>query len=232
MAERPQGIRAVLFDAYGTLLDVHSVAQLAERLFPGQGAALSTLWRDKQLQYTWLRTLAGRYAGFRAVTGDALDYAAEQLELGLNASDRERLVAEYERLAPFADAPPALAELATLGVPLAVLSNGTPAMLEAAFGAAGLRDRFAALLSVDVVGKYKTAPEAYRIAIDAFGGRANDFVLVSSNGWDVAGATHFGFRTFWVNRQNAPVERMGIAPTAIGSSLADLAPWLASQTPT
>jgi 2-haloacid dehalogenase len=230
--QNPSRTRAVLFDAYGTLLDVHSVATLAEELYPTHGAALSALWRDKQLQYTWLRTLSGRYADFQRVTGDALDYAGERLGLTLDGTSRARLLAAYESLAPFPDARPALLALSALDVPLAVLSNGTPPMLEAAFGAAGLRDHFSALLSVDAAGAYKTSPEAYRLALQTFGGEPGDFVLVSSNGWDVAGAAHFGFRTFWVNRHGAPVERMGVAPSAIGGSLADLAPWLAGQTPT
>jgi 2-haloacid dehalogenase len=232
MADTPKPLRAVLFDAYGTLLDVHSVTALAELLFPGNGAALSALWREKQLQYTWLRTMAERYADFHAVTGDALDYALERLGLSSTEEQRASLMAQYERLTPFPDAAPALAAVAAMGAPLAVLSNGTPHLLEAAFRNAGLRERFAALLSVDTVGRYKTAPEAYRMAVDAFGGSAGDFLLVSSNGWDVAGAAHFGFRTFWVNRLGAPVERMGITPSAIGASLADLPPWLAGQTPT
>jgi 2-haloacid dehalogenase len=137
-------------------------------------------------------------------------------------------MAAYECLAPFPDAAPMLTALADRGVPLAVLSNGTPLMLEKAFDAAGLRHRFEALLSVDAVGRYKTAPEAYQLAIDRFGGAPGDFLLVSSNGWDVAGATFFGFRTFWVNRGDAPVEQLGVAPTGIGRSLLDLIPWLDS----
>ena len=225
-------LRAVLFDAYGTLLDVHSVARLGETIFPGSGDALSTLWRQKQLQYSWLRTLAGSYADFSQVTGDALDYAVEMLALAMTAEARARLIAAYENLAPFPDAAPALAEISRLGLPLAVLSNGTPQMLETAFRAAGLRDRFAALLSVDAVRRYKTSPEAYSLAIARFGGAPADFLLVSSNGWDVAGAAAFGFHTFWVNRLNAPVERMGVTPSAVGASLADLASWLAAEAPT
>ncbi|HVY19275.1 MAG TPA: haloacid dehalogenase type II [Bauldia sp.] len=232
MSDTARPLRAVLFDAYGTLLDVHGVARLGETIFPGSGDALSVLWREKQLQYSWLRTMAGKYADFRQVTGDALDYAAEKLGLALTRQAREQLVGAYERLTPFPDAPPALAAVARLGVPLAVLSNGTSSMLEAAFRSTNLRDHFAALLSVEAAGHYKTSPEAYRIAMARFGGQPRDFVLVSSNGWDVAGAAHFGFRTFWVNRLGAPVERMGAAPSAVGTSLADLAPWLAAQTPT
>ena len=224
-------LRAILFDAYGTLLDVHSVAARAEQLFPGQGHALSALWRDRQLQYSWLRTLSGQYADFWQVTGDGLDYAVARLGLTLTSSDRALLLGEYLRLAAFADAAPMLQAVSELGIRLAVLSNGAPHMLEETFGAAGLRHHFARLLSVDEARRYKTAPAAYQLAVDAFGGAPEDFVLVSSNGWDVAGGGHFGFRTFWVNRLDAPVEALGIQPTAIGRSLADLVPWLQAQTP-
>jgi 2-haloacid dehalogenase len=222
-------VKAILFDAYGTLLDVHDIAVLAERHWLGSGQRLSALWRDKQLQYTWLRTLSHNYADFLKVTGEALDFATGRLGLAMTAEIRTELMAAYERLAPFPDAAPTLAALAERGVPLAVLSNGTPLMLERAFGAAGLSHRFSALLSVDSVKRYKTAPEAYQIAVDRFGGAPGDYLLVSSNGWDVAGANVFGFRTFWVNRGGLPVEQLGVVPTGIGSSLLDLAPWLDSD---
>lgn len=220
---------AILFDAYGTLLDVGSVRAAAERLFPGKGAALSALWRDKQLQYSWLRSLAGRYADFRQVTQDGLDYAADAL--GVTLADRERslLAAEYETLTPFADAAPALAALGRIGLPLAVLSNGTPRMLEAAFANAGLRDHFAALISVDAAQQYKVAPAAYQLAADQFGARPEELLLVSSNAWDVAGAALFGLSTYWVNRANAPFERLGVNPDGTGQTLSDLPGWLAAR---
>jgi len=217
---------AILFDAYGTLLDVGSVRAAAERAFPGNGAALSALWRDKQLLYSWLRTLAGRYADFWHVTGDALDYAVAALGLEVDDTTRTELLAEYERLTPFPDAAPMLEALASRDVPLAVLSNGTPRMLDAAFGNTGLRHHFAALLSADAAQQYKVAPAAYQLAVDHFGASADELLLVSSNGWDVAGAAAFGLQTFWVNRQDAPVERLGAEPTGIGRALADLPRWL------
>ena len=218
--------RAVLFDAYGTLLDVHYVAELAELHWPGRGETLSTLWRDKQLQYSWLRTLMQNYADFWQITGDALDYAVSRLGLPMTVEVRDELMGAYERLRVFPDVQPMLMALASAGVPLAVLSNGTPTMLEKAFGAAGLRAAFTALLSVDTARNYKTSPQAYQIAIDSFGGAPEDFVLVSSNGWDIAGAAQFGFRTFWVNRLGAPTERLGVAPSHTGNNLVELAPWL------
>jgi 2-haloacid dehalogenase len=138
-------------------------------------------------------------------------------------------MAAWERLAPFPDAPPALATLVSRGMPLAVLSNGTPAMLAAAIGHAGLGDRFAALLSVDAVAQYKTAPAAYQLAVEHFGAAPGELLLVSSNGWDAAGATAFGLQTFWVNRSGAPVERVGVTPTASGTSLLDLPVWLEAR---
>ncbi|MEP7239269.1 MAG: haloacid dehalogenase type II [Devosia sp.] len=223
-------LAAILFDAYGTLLDVLSVSDLAEQLLPGSSVALSRLWRDKQLQYTWLRTRSDRYEDFAQVTADALDYALRSLGLSLSGPDRARLLSQYEHLTAFADAAPALEALrASTGPALAVLSNGTPALLEAAFTNAGLRQHFAALLSVDAARRFKPSPAAYQTAADHFGAAPSELLLVSSNGWDVAGAASFGFRTFWVNRAGAPVERLGVEPDGIGKSLHDLQGWLASD---
>lgn len=220
---------AILFDAYGTLLDVGSVRAAAERVFPGKGAALSALWRDKQLQYSWLRTLAGSYADFRQVTEDGLAYAAEVLGLSLRNDDRSALVAEYERLTPFADAAPAILALTRSGVDLAVLSNGTSQMLEAVFAKAGLRQHFTALISVDAAHQYKVAPAAYQLAVDHFQIEAAKLLLVSSNAWDVAGAALFGLSTYWVNRAGAPFERLGVMPDGVGRNLTDLPGWLAAR---
>lgn len=220
--------RAIIFDAYGTLLDVHGVAAAAEALFPGRGQALSGLWRDKQLAYSWIRTLAGRHADFARLTADALDHAAEALGLRLAAEGRAGLLAAYRGLPAFSDVAPALAALAEAGLPLGVLSNGTPEMLEAALGAAGLRDRFAAILSIEAVQRYKTAPEAYALGPARFGVAAGELLFVSSNGWDVAGAGWFGYRTFWVNRAGLPRERLGSPPDGTGRSLADLVTALAA----
>lgn len=222
----PQRFRTILFDVYGTLLDVHGVAARADVLFPGHGNALSIVWREAQLRYTWLRTLAGRHADFWQVTGDALDYAAEALGLELSAATRQDLMGLYLRLPAWPEVAQTLQTLRDRNIKLAALSNGTPQMLEAALGTVGLLPLLGAVLSIEATGRYKVAPEAYRIAVDRFGGSPADFLLVSSNGWDVAGAGHFGFATFWVNRTGSPVERLGIAPSGIGTSLADLAAWL------
>jgi 2-haloacid dehalogenase len=223
----PRKYRAVLFDVYGTLLDVHGIAVLAEQHFPGSGMALSQGWRSKQLQYSWLRTLALRHADFRQVTADALEYAAEELSLPLAPGVRDELMQYYLRLPAFAGAGMLLQALRDKGVvALAALSNGSPEMLGPALERAGLRPLLDDVLSIEQVRRYKVAPEAYQLALDRFGGEPRDFLLVSSNGWDVAGATIFGFDTFWVNRTQAPVERLGVVPTAIGTQLDDLVAWL------
>lgn len=220
-------IKAVAFDAYGTLFDVYSVGALAEELFPTQGAALAVLWRDKQIEYTRLRTLCDRYVDFWQVTGDALDYADESLGLVMTAEARERLMAQYAKLTAFPENVEALERLKQAGIPLAILSNGSPAMLDSAVQASGLDGYFEHLLSVDSVGKFKTAPEAYQLGPDAFGCDASEILFVSSNCWDICGATWFGYRTLWLNRYQQPLEKLGVAPERIGQSLLDVADFAA-----
>jgi 2-haloacid dehalogenase len=221
-------IKAVAFDAYGTLFDVYSIGALAEELFPGHGAELAALWRDKQIAYTQLRTLSGHYADFWSVTAEALDFCGAQLGLDLRAPDHARLMHRYACLAPYPENLAALQRMKDMGVPLAILSNGTRPMLESAVAAAGMENLFVHILSVDQVKKFKTAPEAYQLAPDAFGCPANEILFVSSNGWDACGATWFGFTTFWINRAGRPHERLGIAPTATGRTMHDAADFLAA----
>lgn len=220
-------IRAVLFDVYGTLLDVNGIAAEAETMFPGYGSALSDLWRTRQIDYTRLRTLSGRHADFAAVTADALDFAADFLGLPLRPAGRERLLSAYAALPAFADAQPALATLGSLGLPLGVLSNGTAPMLEAALGAAGLRPSFRHVLSVEAARKFKTAPEAYGLGPAALGLAAGEIAFVSANGWDAAGAAWFGYSAFWVNRSGAPRERLDAPLAGEGRTLGDLPPFIA-----
>ena len=218
--------RAVLFDAYGTLFDVHSVIACAEQLFPGQGAALSQAWRTKQLEYTWLRTLSGQYRDFWQVTGDALTWAARSLRLHLPPQHHARLLDAYLTLRPFPENVEVLGELYRRGVTLGTLSNGTPAMLRAAIASAGMQDLLLHVLSIDAVKRYKTDPAAYALGTAASNAPAADLVFVSSNCWDAVGATWFGYRTFWVNRSGAPMDEMGILPTGTGTTLADLLPFV------
>jgi 2-haloacid dehalogenase len=221
--------RAVLFDAYGTLFDVHSVVAAAEQLFPGHGDALSQLWRSKQIEYTRLRTLAdpsgSHYEPFWAITLDALRYAATRLNLAgsLTSAAEKRLMDEYACLSAFPDSVGALRTLRErTGAPLAILSNGNPRMLDIAVKSAGMSGLFEHVLSVDSVRAYKPSAAAYSLGTQAFGAEARELVFVSSNGWDVAGATWFGYTTFWINRLGLPPEELGVAPCGSGRGMADL----------
>jgi len=219
----PDGISALVFDAYGTIFDVHSVGRLAESHFPGKGAALSAAWRAKQLEYTWLRTLMGRYEDFSRVTVSSLDWALESLGIEAEDAAKRSLVDEYRRLATFPEVPHALEKLAE-SKPLAILSNGHPEMLEAVVDHNGLRARFrGGILSVHPAKRFKPDPAVYRLAEEQLGVTRSLIGFVSSNGWDAAGAKSFGFRVFWVNRAGAPVERLGVRPDETVRDLGELA---------
>ena len=214
--------QAVLFDAYGTLFDVYSVLALAERLFPGHGERLSLIWRDKQIEYSRLVSMAGERRSFRALTLAGLRYAAARLGLELAADAEARLMAQYQQLAPFPENAAVLAELQRRGVPTGVLSNGDPDMLAELIGNAGFSAQLAPVLSVQETGRYKTDPAAYALGPAALGLRAGEILFVSSNCWDAIGATWFGYTTLWVNRAGLPLEPLETQPTRIGSSLRDV----------
>ena len=215
-------LRAIVFDAYGTIFDVHSIGRLADRLWPGRGDELAALWRVKQIDYTRLRTLSDRYEPFSKVTRDALIFATRSLGLALDDEAQEALMIEYDRLAVFPDSAEALATLKGRGVPLAILSNGDPPMLDAVVGNGGLAGVFDHLLSVDSVGRFKTASEAYELGPLAFGCRADEILFVSSNCWDACGAMWFGYQVFWINRTGMPLEELGVEPTATGRTMAEV----------
>ena len=222
-------ISALVFDAYGTIFDVHSVGRLAEAHFPGKGAALSNAWRTKQLEYTWLRTLMGRYEDFSRVTQASLDWSLESLGIEAEDAVKRALMNEYRKLAVFAEVPKALERLAEAR-PLAILSNGHPEMLDAVVDHNGLRPRFrGGVLSVHPAKRFKPDPAVYRLAEEKLGVTRSLIGFVSSNGWDAAGAKAFGFRVFWVNRAAAPVERLGVRPDATVKDLGELAAQLAGQ---
>jgi 2-haloacid dehalogenase len=222
-----QELSALVFDAYGTIFDVHSVGRLAESLFPGKGAAISAAWRAKQLEYTWLRTLMGNYEDFNRVTRSSLEWALESLGIEADETVKRALADEYRKLTPFADARPALEKLAE-GRPLAILSNGYPEMLEAVVDHNGMRPIFrGGILSVHAAKRFKPDPAVYRIAEEALGVTRSLIGFVSSNGWDAAGAKSFGFRVYWVNRGAAPVERLGVRPDATIRDLGELVSQLA-----
>jgi 2-haloacid dehalogenase len=215
------GARAVVFDAYGTLLDFASAAQAASDVLGARWQPLSDLWRQKQLQYTWLRALMGRHADFWQVTGDALDFALESLGLA-DPALRERLLEAYGRLGPYPDAAPALAAIRASGLKTAILSNGAPRMLASAARSARLDGLLDEVLSVEEVGVYKPHPSVYRLACDRLGAWPAEVVFVSANGWDAWGAKAFGMRVAWCNRAGQPVERLGEPPDVELRSLAEL----------
>jgi 2-haloacid dehalogenase len=215
-------ISALVFDAYGTLFDVHSVTRLAESLFPGKGAALSVAWRSKQLEYTWLRSLMGRYEDFSRVTRSALEWSLEYLQIEAEENALRALTDEYRGLATFPEVRGVIESLSQAR-PLAILSNGHPEMLEAVVDHNGLRSFFrGGILSVHPAHVFKPHASVYRIAEEELGVPRTMMGFVSSNGWDAAGAKSFGFRAYWVNRGGAPVERLGVRPDAIVANLSEL----------
>jgi 2-haloacid dehalogenase len=215
-------IQAIAFDAYGTLFDVYSIGALAEKLFPERGAALAELWRDKQIEYTRLRTMCSMYKPFWEVTQDALVFSCKKLKLHLSFQAQNELMGQYAKLQAFPENLGVLQQLQRMDLKMAILSNGNPQMLESVVKAAGMQGMFSHLLSVDAVKKFKTAPEAYQLGPDIFGVPATKILFVSSNCWDVCGATWFGYTTFWVNRTDAPLEELGVAPHGHGRTLNDL----------
>jgi 2-haloacid dehalogenase len=213
-------VAGLLFDAYGTLFDVHSVME-AGRAVTADPAALSALWRAKQLEYTWLRTLMGRYVDFWAVTEAALTFACRRLGLDVGPVERARLMDAYLRLEPFPEVRAVLERLR--GLPCAVLSNGAPRMLEAVVAHAGLGPYLQAVISVDPVGRFKPAPEVYALGPARLGLPREALGFVSSNGWDVMGAKACGFPVVWVNRQGMPPEELGLVPDLEVADLEGLA---------
>lgn len=205
-------VRAIAFDAYGTLFDVHSVRALCEEMFPGKGPALSQLWRQKQLEYTWLRSLMGRYEDFWSVTRDALVYALKNQAIAPAEAALDRLMDEYLRLQPHAEAGEALHQLKQKGIRLSIASNGSPAMLDAVARNAGFETLLEAVISVDPVRVFKPHDAAYRIVTETLGLPAEDILFVSSNGFDVAGASHYGFETVWIQRSTGQMEELGVQP--------------------
>jgi len=229
-----QAPRAVLFDAYGTLFDVYSVAELAEQLFPGQGQALSVLWRDKQIEYTRLVTTSNHgahYQPFGELTRAALIYALKKITA---CADGERarakflidfevrielLLAQYQQLDAFPENLDVLQQLKGRGIQMGILSNGDAAMLQAAVHSAGFDGLLDHVISVDPIRTYKTDPAAYALGEQATGLTAPDMVFVSSNAWDALGATWYGYQTLWVNRYHLPFEELGTQPHRVGTDL-------------
>jgi 2-haloacid dehalogenase len=214
---------AVIFDAYGTLFDVASVAQACAELSP-EPQTLVTLWRAKQLEYSWVRALMGpaAYVDFWVITADALDFAAERLDLNLSAEERRRALDGWLQVSAYPDVASTLEALHAAGRRCAILSNGSPSMLEQAMANAGLSEAFDAVLSVDTVRVYKPHPRVYQLATEALAVAPSELLFVSSNGWDAAGAAASGLPVAWVNRGLAPQERLGFVPDLTVSGLGEL----------
>jgi len=205
-------IRGFVFDAYGTLFDIHSVVETG-RAVTDDPMALSLLWRQKQLEYTWLRALMGRYEDFWRVTEAALRFALRKLDLRATEAQVRGLMNAYLSLACFPEVKGALQRLQ--GRPVAILSNGAPAMLQAAVASSGLSGLIQHVISVDAVKTYKPSPAVYALAPDALGVPAASLLFVSANAWDVAGAKAFGYQVCWCNRAKAPAEELGVSADAV-----------------
>lgn len=216
-------ISVCVFDAYGTLFDVSAAARKAasepgREVLAGAWPLVADTWRSKQLQYTWIRAVTGKHDDFWTVTQEALDYALEAHSLNGNGL-RDRLLQLYWELEAYPDAAETLTALKAAGVRCAILSNGSPAMLEAAVANAGIGDLLDAVISVEEVGVFKPNPAVYGLVGERFGVRPEEVAFVSSNGWDAAAATGFGFHTIWANRAGDPVDRLPWRPREIASDL-------------
>lgn len=211
-----------VFDAYGTVFDVHAAVARVGPALGVDGVAFSALWRAKQLEYSWIRTMAGRYQDFWHITQEALDYCFQRFPAA-NRSARSALLEAYRTLDAYPEVKAELVGLKLRGCHTAILSNGTEDMLRRATESAGLADCFDAILSVDRLRRFKTVPETYRLVLDRFRVDPGEVSFQSSNGWDIAGASAFGFRTVWINRGNLPVEYPDLAPGLILPSLSGLA---------
>jgi len=217
-----KAIKACVFDAYGTLFDVHAPAAALAAELGGRGAAISAEWRAKQLEYTWLRSLMGHYVDFAQVTADALDFVLDAHRLS-GSSVRDRLLSLYTSLAAYGDAATCLQSLKAAGARTGILSNGSPSMLAAAVTSGKLGTLLDYILSVDTVRIYKPSPEVYKLAPNAFGVEPGQIAFVSANSWDCAGAAAFGFRVIHVNRFKQADERLDAVPEAHVGSLDEAA---------
>jgi len=222
------GIKVIAFDAF-PIFDPRPIFALVEKLFPDEGAELSNVWRTRQFEYTWLSTAAHHYQDFWTLTESALVYAAKSRRLELTEEKRKQLMAAYLELGAWPDVVPALNTLKEQGIRLALLSNFTPTMLDAAIKSSGLQGMFDQVLSTDKVKSYKPDPRAYQMGIDAFRLRREEILFAPFAAWDAAGAKQFGYPTFWVNRQNQLPEELGVTADRMGSNLRDLVEFVAQK---
>jgi len=220
-------IKAVVFDAYGTLFDVYSIQVLAEELYPSKGTDIAVKWRDKQIEYTRLITQSDPhnakgskyYQPFWVLTRLSLDYTLERLSLDRSSGQVDKLMQQYAHLKPFPENLAVLQKIKDMGLITAILSNGSPEMLDSAVKSAGMELVIDHVISVDAIRLFKTAPESYSLVQHNIPVNKDEVLFVSSNAWDALGATWFGFRTLWVNRQNLPFEAIGPRPDFVGPDL-------------
>lgn len=218
---RFEGIEACVFDAYGTLFDVNSAARRSRDKIGDDADRLAAIWRDKQLQYTWLRSLMGRHADFWEVTGESLDYAMAAVGLD-DPGVRSELMQNFLTAEAYPEVPDTLRTLKSKGLKTAILSNGSPTMLVAAVKSAQLRDLLDQALSVEAAGIYKPHPSVYQLAVDQLKVAPSTICFQSANAWDAHGAAAFGFRVVWVNRLGQPRENLPSKPHAEIRSLTEL----------
>ena len=218
----------MLFDLGFPIFDPRPIFAMADQLFPGRGVELSKIWRAKQFEYTWLRTMAGNYRDFLGVIDDALVFACKSLDIDLTGVKRSALIESYLRMTIWPDAVPALSGLKESGIRLAFLSNFSPAMLEGNIRGTELESLFEIRLSTDTVRAYKPDPRAYQMGVDAFGLKREEILFAAFAGWDASGAKLFGYPTFWVNRQKQPRERLDAIPDGEGQGMTDLVRFLSS----
>ena len=219
---KPPPIKAILFDAYGTLLDVHSVASLAETLFPMQGLALSLLLREKQIEYSRLRSMANQYKPFWEITRDALRFACAAKGLSLGAEKEQRLMDQYAHLTAFPENLKALQALKARGLPMGVLTNGNQTMISSSLNNAAMSPYFDHVLTSETVKKFKPDPAIYALGPQALNIPAAQILFVSSNAWDACAAQWFGYQAFWINRAQATLEVLDIEPSYRGTQLTDI----------
>ena len=227
VAAQFKGVKALAFDAYGTLFDVFSVTALCEQLYPGKGNQLAQIWRVKQLQYSLMRSLMGRHRDFWGLTEDGLVWATKNLQLDLTADKKKQLLDAYLSLAAFPDVKPGLEVLKKQGIKLAILSNGEPKMLEAAAKSAGIRDLLDDVISVEEVKIFKVSPRVYNLGPERMKVTNPELGFISANSWDINGAASAGLNTFWIQRSAAEVpEELGFQASAVVKAITDLAPLL------
>jgi len=231
MIQANPSTRVIAFDAYGTLFDVFAITAQAESYWPGQGAVLAKTWRDKQIEYTRLRSMAGpaRYQSFWQITIDSLRFATQSLGLAMSLAQEQGLLDQYAVLKAFPENLGTLQTLKAHGLSLCILSNGSPEMLASAVSSANMDGLFDAVLSAESVKRFKVDASVYQLVCDRFQCPPSDVLMVSSNCWDVVGAHWFGFKTFWVNRTSQALEQLGALPDYQGNNINDLLQHLQPQ---